>query len=171
MKSNFDEFNTDWPFDSDLLPQDEDFERFMLLSAYLDGEVTPQERQQVQQWLDTDPEIKQKYMKLMKIQQTTTHLPMPNGFSAPQPLIESVFQEIDQQNQQRRLLIGSGLVIAALIGAMTSNWVMKPSFMPSISHIEVSPPEVPVSESSDSLMIALNQPIVEIPADIQGDVE
>uniref|UniRef100_A0ACD5GTL5 Anti-sigma factor family protein n=1 Tax=Desertifilum tharense IPPAS B-1220 TaxID=1781255 RepID=A0ACD5GTL5_9CYAN len=35
----------------DMLKRD----RFELLSAYLDGEVTASERQQVENWLDTDP--------------------------------------------------------------------------------------------------------------------
>jgi len=32
--------------------------RFELLSAYLDGEVSPQERKQIHHWLDTDPDTK-----------------------------------------------------------------------------------------------------------------
>ena len=32
-------------------------DRFELLSAYIDGEVTAAERGQIEQWLTTDPEV------------------------------------------------------------------------------------------------------------------
>ena len=56
----------------------EEFERFELLSAYLDGEVTAEERYQVQEWLDNDPKLKQTYLKLLRLQQSIPQIPTPS---------------------------------------------------------------------------------------------
>ncbi len=168
MKSNFDQFNEDWPLNDDLNPIDEDFEKFLLLSAYLDGEVTPQERKQVQQWLDTDPQFKQQYLEQLRLHQGVNRVPIPSPSDSS--MVESVFHKIDQQDKQRRLLIGSGILVAAILSAFTSNFWLRPSFTPKFSTIENLPQEMNVDEDSESLVIALNQPIVEIPEDIQSDI-
>ncbi|NJL46200.1 MAG: transcriptional regulator [Leptolyngbyaceae cyanobacterium SM2_5_2] len=44
-------------------------DRFELLSAYLDGEVTPEERSLVQTWLNSDPTAKCLYNRLLALRQ------------------------------------------------------------------------------------------------------
>ena len=52
MNLNFDEFEQ---CDADSNnPSNQEHGRYQLLSAYLDGEVTVDERRQVQEWLDSD---------------------------------------------------------------------------------------------------------------------
>lgn len=51
MKPNFSQGES-------ISPDNSPLERFNLLSAYLDNQVTTAERQQVQKLLDTDPEFK-----------------------------------------------------------------------------------------------------------------
>ncbi len=73
------------------------FERFELLSAYLDGEVTAEERQQVQQWLDTDPQFHQLYVQLSRLQREIPTVPVPQSSVLPQQLSERVFETVDRQ--------------------------------------------------------------------------
>jgi Putative zinc-finger len=44
-------------------------DRFELLSAYLDGEVTAPERRQVEAWLKSDPKMQALYARMLKMQQ------------------------------------------------------------------------------------------------------
>ncbi|MEM9769414.1 MAG: zf-HC2 domain-containing protein, partial [Cyanobacteria bacterium P01_D01_bin.71] len=44
-------------------------DRFELLSAYLDGEVSPDERRLVATWLDKDPEAQCLYRRLLQLRQ------------------------------------------------------------------------------------------------------
>jgi len=51
--------------DIDVIKRD----RFELLSAYLDGEVTPDERQMVLEWMQSDPNAKCLYNRLIHLRQ------------------------------------------------------------------------------------------------------
>ncbi len=177
MKSNFDEFNEDWPLnDDDFEAVDPDFEKFLLLSAYIDGEVTPSERHQVQEWLDTDPQFKQQYLQQLRLHQGINRTPVPTPSPAPSKMADAVFQEIDQQNRHRRVLVGGGILIAAMLSVLVPNFWLKPSLSPNfakqeIDSMEVEPTEVIPSGDSEGLVIALNQPIMELPVDIQSDMD
>jgi anti-sigma factor RsiW len=43
--------------------------RFELLNAYLDGEVTADERRQIENWLTTDPQVQCLYARALKLRQ------------------------------------------------------------------------------------------------------
>ncbi|MGK7930111.1 MAG: anti-sigma factor [Microcystaceae cyanobacterium] len=177
MKSNFDEFNEDWPIDDDEFDSvDPDFEKFLLLSAYIDGEVTPSERHQVQEWLDSDPTFKQQYLQQLRLHQGINHPPVPTPSPASSQIADAVFQEIDQQNQHRRVLVGGGILIAAMLSVLIPNVWLKPSLSPNFAtqrtdSLETEPTDVIPSEDSEGLVIALNQPIIELPANIQSDMD
>ncbi|MEL6130636.1 MAG: hypothetical protein AAFR30_12125, partial [Cyanobacteria bacterium J06628_4] len=51
-------------------------ERFELLSAYLDDEVTAEERKQVAQWLMDDPHTLQMYRRLLMLRQAIRTAPI-----------------------------------------------------------------------------------------------
>lgn len=55
---------------------DDEFElhKFELLSAYLDDEVSTEERQQVEQWLRSDAELRQQYETQLKLRQAMKSL-------------------------------------------------------------------------------------------------
>ncbi|MDQ7801714.1 MAG: zf-HC2 domain-containing protein [Armatimonadota bacterium] len=46
-----------------------------LLSAYVDGEVTPEERRQVEEWLRQDPEAQAEYRELVRLRDLLRSLP------------------------------------------------------------------------------------------------
>ncbi|ACK64434.1 putative transmembrane anti-sigma factor [Rippkaea orientalis PCC 8801] len=158
MMSNFEQ--EDWPSVADASDMNNQFERFELLSAYLDGEVTAEERQQVQQWLDTDPQFHQLYCKLSRLQREIPTLPVPSSPVSSEQLSQGVFRSIDRQNRTKRLTMCGGIAIATLIvGAISSLSVRNGALSPRFADIA---PQLTEKEA-EPLTIALNRPVVEIP--------
>ena len=52
-------------------------DRFELLSAYIDGEVTAAERGQIEQWLTIDPEVQCLYARVLKLRPLWSMMPAP----------------------------------------------------------------------------------------------
>ncbi len=68
----------DGPITCSLEPDVVRRDRFELLSAYLDGEVTAQDRAVVQHWLQTDPSVKCLYHRLLCLRQGCQELGLQN---------------------------------------------------------------------------------------------
>jgi anti-sigma factor RsiW len=130
-------------------------DRFELISAYLDGEVSPTERKQVQQWLDHDPEIQQLHSRLLRLRQGFQSLPIPPLSQSPEALATAVFQKIDQRRVRRFWILGTGAIAAIFVGAVVY-------ILPNSNPIPRFA-ENPSLDTSEALMIAVNQPVVEIP--------
>ncbi len=152
MMSDFEHKQGFSPTDSS--DMDNQFERFELLSAYMDGELTAQERKQVQQWLDSDPEFHQLYKQLLRVQREVPTLSVPESSVGTESLSQGVFDTIDRQGHRKRGLIASGLGVAAVI-------------IGSIAHISLqdglSLRYAQTDGNQEALTIALNRPVVEIP--------
>lgn len=128
-------------------------DRFELLSAYLDGEVTSQERRQVEEWLDTDPATQRLYQRLLNLRHGLQAMPVPSSQPADQ-LAEAVFKRVDRR--PKLVLFWSGAAIAAMFVGMVSGIVPgRQLFMPQVA-------QVPQPTPSGDLMVALNEPLVEI---------
>ncbi len=152
MMSDFEHKQGFFPTDSS--DMDNQFERFELLSAYIDGELTAEERKQVQQWLDSDPEFHQLYKQLLRVQREAPTLRVPETSVSVDDLSQGVFDTIDRQDGRKRGLIASGLgVVAVIVG--------------SITHISLQdglfPRYARTDGNNEALTIALNRPVVEIP--------
>ncbi|GFE70580.1 anti-sigma factor [Chroococcus sp. FPU101] len=129
-------------------------ERFELLSAYLDGEVTAVERRQVQQWLDTDPSFQKLYRKLTKLQQSAQYAPTPIDAHKNEQLSAQVFQKLDRRRNQRLLALSSALGAAIAMACVFYLFPGRSSFNHQIAHNQLSVSEV----DDEELMIALNHP-------------
>lgn len=140
--------------DFDCVENEERARKFELISAYIDDEVTLEERNEVQTWLDTDPDAKKLYLQLRGIATHLQQIPVPASASADR-LAERVFQKVDRGRRRRAFLFG-GAVFAAMSLAVVSHGLFGRE-----ARFADRPSEV--TRESDSLMIALNQPIVEIP--------
>ncbi|HEY9859962.1 MAG TPA: zf-HC2 domain-containing protein [Candidatus Obscuribacterales bacterium] len=146
-------------------------DRFELLSAYLDGEVTAAERKQVEEWLATDPVIKRLYTRLLELRQGLQSMPVPAASQSVEQTVDAVFKRVNRRPKQ--ILLWGGAAVAALfVGAVSGFLPGSDAFRPQFaqSPIEGSGAaqnaQVPSSASSvnsDALMIALDQPVVEIP--------
>ncbi len=152
MISDFEHKQGVLPTDSS--DMDNQFERFELLSAYIDGEVTAQERKQVQQWLDSDPEFHELYKQLLRVQRETPALRVPESSVSVDDLSQGVFDTIDRQDGRKRGLLASGIGIAAVIVG---------SFVHISSPDGLFPRYARTEGDKTALTIALNRPAVEIP--------
>ncbi len=129
-------------------------DRFELLSAYLDGEVTAAERRQVEDWLTNDPTTKRLYSRLLMMQQSFQAMPVPAAEQSAQELATKVLQRVERKPKRTWILGGSAiaaLLIAVVSGVGGDRQLFAPQFARS-----------PVPSESDGLIMALNEPLVEI---------
>lgn len=135
----------------DMLKRD----RFELLSAYLDGEVTAAERRQVEEWLANEPEVQCLYRRLLKLRQEVRSLPVPPAEQSVEQTINKVFRRINRR--VHLAIIGGGTAIAALfIGTMSGGLLNR-------QEVQIAQVPQPLTAPNDTLMVALNAPVVEIP--------
>lgn len=140
-------------------------DRFELLSAYLDGEVTAAERRQVEDWLANDPTVQQLYSRLLKLRQGIRAVPITVPITlTEQPVERTVQQVMSRVNRQSQFIWtwSSAAIAAAFVGLLVNDISLGPSVS---SQIASSPTleVVPEAIESDALMIALDHPIIEIP--------
>lgn len=131
-------------------------DRFELLSAYLDGEVTAAERRQVETWLDTDVSTQHLYTRLLRLRQGLHTLPIAKSEQSFDQLVDRVTARIERQ--PRRLVWGGLAIAAVFVGALFGS-IPRETYAPSIADAPAPSENVP----SDGLMIALNHPPIEIP--------
>ena len=129
-------------------------DRFELLSAYLDGEVTAAERRQVEEWLAADPAVRGLYERLLSLRHGVQAMPVPLTQQPAQELANRVFQRVDRR--RNRTLVWGTSAIAAMFVAMMSGVVSDQKlFAPQLA-------QSPVPASPDGLMLALNEPVVDM---------
>ncbi|MGI0490487.1 anti-sigma factor family protein [Alkalinema pantanalense CENA528] len=154
-------------------------DRFELLSAYLDGEVTADERRQVESWLVEDAKMQQLHQRLVKLRQGFQSLPAPQPMQPIDQTIEQVMQKVDRR-PRLTVLWGGGMAAAAAVAvAMVSN-LTPMGYSPQMANnatktngsqvAKVSPQSQPISETAVSpastgdsgLLVALDQPVLVI---------
>jgi anti-sigma factor RsiW len=139
--------------------ESEDLSLFELLSAYLDGEVTPEERHLVQQQLDHNPEAKKLYNQLLRLQQDVNHIPTP---SLDVSLLEKqVFQKLDRKRNKRLVIVGSSLLALLTWGLGWLFWSDPRSIQTAYES----------ASSSEPLILALNHPLVDLPVTGEESLE
>jgi anti-sigma factor RsiW len=131
---------------------------FELLSAYLDGEVTAEQRKEVQELLSNDPDIQSLYRRLLYLRQEINNLPIPQPEYSAKQLSETVFAKVDQQNKERKIwLWGGGAIAALLLTAVGS--IFNENRTPLMQMARENQP----TSNHESLIIALNEPLIEMP--------
>lgn len=129
-------------------------DRFELLSAYLDGEVTPEERRLVQTWLSNDPTAKCLYNRLMALRCGLREEDSPTSCDADVTLA-GVFQCL---NRRLRMvsMAGVGVAVVGVLNLLSGTVGSGPAGW--------SVAQGPSPAASDTLQIALDQPAFPIPA-------
>jgi hypothetical protein len=138
-------------------------DRFELLSAYLDGEVTALERKQVEEWLANDPTVQRLHSRLLKLRHGLQTMPVP---TASQPTEQLVSQVLTRLDRKPKSLVWGGAAIAALVvGAVVSSLFSESQTpMPQLAKGSQQPAiESPQAISNETLLVALDKPLVEIP--------
>ena len=140
-------------------------DRFELLSAYLDGEVTAVERKQVEQWLAEDETVQGLYARLLKIRRGIHNLPAPPTKNAE----ETATKVFSRLRRTRLKIISGATVIAACAIAAVTGVAGEESSIPQMA--QQQSPEQPQVEKiqtpSSSLKVAINDPLFPIPKAIR----
>ncbi len=145
-------------------------DRFELLSAFLDGESSPEEQALVEHWLATDPEAQQVYQQLISIHELCQDLPLPpSGVSADQ-MVTGVITKITHRARKR--LAWSGFIVAAsaLVGGVVSGLIWR---TPTPEFAQQSPAPTAAATLHNpgrALQIRLEQPPVVIPVQVRERV-
>ena len=132
-------------------------QRFELLSAYLDRELPPDQAQQVEQWLSRDPQAQQTYKNLLKLRYQLRESTIPSSHPSQEELMETVVAKANRQSWKQALLWSGGTVAAVFIALISGSLLSNYSPLPRLANSGNS------DGTSESLMIALNQPVVELP--------
>lgn len=149
---------------------------FELLSAYLDGEVTAEQREEVQNLLANDPEIQSLYRRLLYLRDEFHNLPTPQPKCTPEQLSSAVFAQVDQENKKRKAYVWGGGAIAAVVIATISSVfsgnrtpLLQMANQENLKHndenlvIALNEPVIPLpQETNESLMIPLNQSLMDV---------
>ena len=156
---------------------------FELLSAYLDGEVTSEQREQVQALLNQDPDIQALYQRLLVLREGLQGLPQPAPQRNYQQLSNAVFAKIDRRKQQkRRWLLGGGAIAAVVV--TTIGGIMNQNRFATLQVVQQDPvtnsqensvanrqntiartQNNNIADSQEELIIALNEPIIDLPSE------
>ncbi|MDR9402778.1 MAG: zf-HC2 domain-containing protein [Halothece sp. Uz-M2-17] len=134
-------------------------ECFELLSAYLDQELSPEETQDVEQWLKQDDQARRTYQKLLQLRYRLRDIPVSSSPLPSQMLSEKVITKAHHQNFRNVLLWGGGTLAALFVVIITGVFSTMNAPLPRLARS--NDPKI----SNNSLMIALDQPIMEIPKD------
>jgi anti-sigma factor RsiW len=136
-------------------------DRFELLSAYMDGEVTAAERKQVEAWLATDASVQKLHSRLLALRDGFQSMPVPASATNHQATIDGVLARIDRR-PKLRLLWGGVALAAGLVGAVSlllggegAFQTAKQTDAPAVT--ETRPPR------QEAILIALDKPVVTIP--------
>jgi anti-sigma factor RsiW len=138
-------------------------ERFELLSAYLDGEVTPSERQQVEALLANDSAFQHQYRQMQQIHHALPRMMVPSSQSA-QDLSAGVFGKIDRQRNRKLSWMGGGALAATLVATLAGIGGLFGDNNPQLQFANKLKTPAP-------LMVALNDPILAMPAKGEQSIE
>ena len=103
-------------------------DRWELLNAYLDNEVSPSERRMVERWLQTSNRAQCLYARLLQLRSHVQTIPVPSPEKSVEEVVQSVCRKIDRQRIRRSVMWG-GAAVAAVLGALfSSNVTLHESF-------------------------------------------
>lgn len=111
-----------------------DRDRFELLTAYLDGEVTAAERREVEDRLTTDPEVQHLYARVLQLRQKWQTIPT----LAQQPVERTLGQGFPGlHNRSKMAVVWCGTVLVAVL--LSSFLGVPPEHQSSVSSITQAP--------------------------------
>ncbi len=136
-------------------------DRFELLSAYIDHEVTADERRQVEAWINEDPAFAKMHRRMTKLQLGFQQLPAPVMAEHVDLTIAKVIKKVDRSWPDWRVLtgIGSAVAAAAAIAAITLFPNTSPQLATKSTNTATKSSDQLQLPAPSTLMIALDQPI------------
>ena len=144
-------------------------EKFELISAYLDGEVTPSQCREVEGLLETDPVARHLYQRLLQLHSKFQKMPIAPTLEPVDKTIERVLEKVDRRSRRYFVLVGSavaGLCIAVISGfiSTTRSPVVKLANIPDsqIAQIALNKPVIEIV-NPDNVILTVNEPLLQIP--------
>ncbi|MCY7393433.1 MAG: Fis family transcriptional regulator [Leptolyngbyaceae cyanobacterium CAN_BIN12] len=137
-------------------------DRFEMLSAYMDGEVTADERRTVEEWLTNDPTVQKLHSRLLRLRQTFQAMPVPvTDEKAVQQTVDAVLARVDRR--PRFSVIWGGIALAAVaVGAISTNLMGDRSPFFQMAQSLRDPAQTQPAVKPEPLLIALDQPLIAI---------
>lgn len=176
MTSKFEDFEQDQSVGNLNSELADSSDRFELLSAYVDGELSPSQRHQVQAWIDQDPQVKAVYNQLSTLQRQIQALKAPSSQKTVQEIANQVFETVANRRRQHRLRLGLSAIAVSCLATITS---LIPGVIPSfkmaqsidgnfnsVSQLNSSQARLdsqPQEPHAVMLAVALNKPAINIP--------
>jgi anti-sigma factor RsiW len=169
MTSNFDPHNSeqmpspDSGFNPPVRSRDTvQRDRFELISAYMDGEVTADERRIVEDWLANDLTVQKLHARLLKLRQTFQTMPVPASSDASvQQTVDAVLARVERR--PRFSVIWGGLAIAAVaVGAISTSLLGERSPFFQMAQSSRDAAQTQTATKPEPLLIALDQPLIAI---------
>ncbi len=150
-------------------------DRFELLSAYIDHEVTADERRQVEAWMADDANFAAMHRRMVKLQRGFQALPTPVATEHVDVTIAQVLKKVDRPRANWKVLSGAGAIAAAAVAAFAIlPGLFNPS--PSTQFASQSTPTTNAVNSDPSDMpqaltvaVALDQPTFVTPKKATSD--
>ncbi|MGJ5675165.1 MAG: anti-sigma factor family protein [Nostochopsis sp.] len=137
-------------------------DRFELLSAYLDGELTAAERRQVEELLANDQAVKCLYVRLLKLRQGLRTIPVPQS-QAVEETVERVIARLRRRRVRRALVWGGAAITATIIGTV-SGLLPSSKFSPQLAQNTLTKQAQPTKTiAAATLNVSINNPILPIP--------
>jgi len=145
-------------------------EKFELISAYLDGEVTPLQRKEVEALLGTDPVARHLYQRLLKLHSKFQKIPIASTLEPVNKTIEQVLEKVERRSRRNFILVGSavtGICIAVISGfiSITRSPIVKlAKNIPDSQTVQIALNE-PVIEivNPNNVILTVNEPLLQIP--------
>ncbi len=98
-------------------------DRFELLSAYLDGEVTAAERRQVEDWLANDETVKRLHQRLVQLRHGFQDMAAPVMAQTPVDVtLKQVMARVDRRTNRPAWVLG-GLAAAGALVTAGLGWI------------------------------------------------
>ncbi|WP_319420382.1 anti-sigma factor family protein [Pleurocapsa sp. FMAR1] len=163
MTSNFEGFESDIK-QIDSKTEDSALDYFELLSAYVDGELSTPQKNQVQALLDRDPQVKQVYTQLLTLQSQMQQSIAPPCEKSVDEITKGVFRLVDHRRRRRKLVWGGGAIAASLFAIISG---IIPGISPAFKMAKLDAPAA-VNSSAVMLAVAVNKPAINIPKSATG---
>ena len=143
--------------DRKLSTQDE----FELISAYIDGELSPEERNRVQRLLDRNGEVKRIYTQLLALQGKMQSSVAPPSNKSVAEISSGVFQSLERR-RQRKFIWGGSALAASLVAAI--------GLLPGTPDFRMAArQESPIVRSNAVMLsVALDKPAIDIPKGVNS---
>ncbi len=154
---NYDSHSSDSHISCGTLHRD----RFELLSAYIDHEVTADERRQVEAWINEDPAFAKMHRRMTKLQLGFQQLPSPVMAEHVDLTIAKVLKKLHRPRPDWRVLtgIGGAVAAAAAIAVVTLFPNTSPQLATKSTNTATKSSDQLQMPAPSTLMIALDQPI------------